>query len=238
MRQIPRLAWIMASRFWSKKRTYSEITRILECGCRAKRMHVFHPVAHFPFLQSAGSVEAYDTVEVTANVSWPHARNPFTDAAFSGWFELADGSKRWQVDGFCDSDDGSVFRMRFMPSAPGDYRYSVEYRQGGGSSTSTGTFHATDGHRRGPIRVDPKYRWHFIWEGTGEHYFFNGTTAFWLMGWSDEKVIQASIARLHDLKINRMQGDDCGQDKCVLWRARHGGRQLDDLPYALAGPAG
>ncbi len=59
--------------------------------------------------------------------------------------------------------------------------------------------------RRGPIRVDSQNRWHFIWEGTGEHYFFNGTTAYWLIGWNDDKVIQSSIERLHQLKINRLR---------------------------------
>jgi hypothetical protein len=92
-----------------------------------------------------------------------------------------------------------------MPPAPGDYKYFVEYRQGQWSQSSTGAFHATDGHRRGPIRVDPQYPWHFIWEGTGEHYFFNGTTAYWLMGWSDDSVIRSSIERLHQLKINRIR---------------------------------
>ena len=69
----------------------------------------------------------------------------------------------------------------------------------------TGSFTATDGHRRGPIRVDPKYPWHFIWEGTGEHYFFNGTTAFWLVGWRDDHVIEYSIERLRHLKVNRIR---------------------------------
>jgi hypothetical protein len=172
---------------------------VLLSGCTAPR-----PL-RISFSQSARTIEAYDFLEVTANVSWPHASNPFTDAGFSGWFGPVDGSKRWRVDGFCDSEDGSVFRMRFMPRTAGDYRYSVEYHQGGRSSTSIGAFRATNGHRRGPIRVDPQHRWHFIWEGSGEHYFFNGTTAYWLMGWSDDKVIQASIERLHELKINRMR---------------------------------
>jgi Protein of unknown function (DUF4038)/Domain of unknown function (DUF5060)/Putative collagen-binding domain of a collagenase len=157
------------------------------------------------FAQSASMVQAYDFVEVTASVSWPRAKNAFTDAAFSGWFESSDGSKRWPVEGFCDSEDGSMFRIRFMPPAAGDYRYFVEYRQNHTSKVSTGKFYASDGHRRGPIRVDPQYRWHFIWEGTGEHYFFNGTTAFWLMGWKDDNVIQSAIERLHKLKINRLR---------------------------------
>jgi hypothetical protein len=92
-----------------------------------------------------------------------------------------------------------------MPLTPGDYTYSVEYPQGWSGKTSSGTFHVRDGHRRGLVRIDPQNRWHFVWEGTGEHYFFNGTTAFWLMGWRDEQVIQASIERLHQLKINRLR---------------------------------
>ena len=57
----------------------------------------------------------------------------------------------------------------------------------------------------GPIRVDPKFPWHFIWEGTGEHYFLHGTTAFYLPGWRDERIIFNAIERLHRLKINRLR---------------------------------
>lgn len=53
--------------------------------------------------------------------------------------------------------------------------------------------------------MDPAYPWHFIWEGTGEHYYFNGTTAFWLMGWRDERHIRYSIERLRQLKVNRIR---------------------------------
>jgi hypothetical protein len=151
------------------------------------------------------SVEAYDFVEVAVNVAGPDAPNPFTDATLRGSFGKSGAAQRLEVEGFCDSADGSVFRIRFMPSSPGEYTYSVTYRQGAFDKTHTGTFHATDGHRRGPIRVDPQYPWHFIWEGTGEHYFFNGTTAFWLMGWRDEGTIRYSIERLLKLKINRLR---------------------------------
>jgi len=157
------------------------------------------------FSQSAKSVEAYDFIEVAVNVAGPEARNPYTDAELHGSFGKAGSSERINVDGFCDSVDGSVFRIRFMPSSPGDYSYSIAYRQGEFEKKDSGTFQATNGSGRGPIRVDPQYRWHFIWEGTGEHYFFNGTTAFWLMGWREERIINSSIERLHRLKINRMR---------------------------------
>ena len=160
---------------------------------------------HVSFSRSADSIDAYDFVEISANVTWPHAPNPFTDAEFNGWFQTKSGNKKWQVDGFCDSSDGAVFRIRFMPPAPGDYRYFAQYRQGGASKTTIGEFHANDARRRGPVRVDAQYPWHFLWEGTGQHYFFNGTTAYWLMGWSADEVIQSSIQRLHDLTINRLR---------------------------------
>ena len=155
--------------------------------------------------QSASSVEAYDFVEVTLNVSGPDAKNPFTDVSVEGQFGKVGESAQMSVDGFCDSPDGSVFRIRFMPSNPGDYTYSVTYRQGGFTKSLSGTFKVVNRNRRGLVRVDPQYPWHFIWSGTGEHFFWNATTTYFLMGWRDEKVITAAIDRLHRLKVNRLR---------------------------------
>ena len=164
----------------------------------------------------AATVEAYQFHEVTAHVASPDAQNPFTDAMFSGWFEKTGTSQRTAVEGFCDSADGSKFAIRFMPSSPGDYTFSATYRQGQFEKSMTGAFRAVDGHRRGPVRVDPKYPWHFIWEGTGEHYFFNGTTAFFLAGWREERIIQYSIERLKQLKVNRIRVLLAGSMKDVI----------------------
>jgi Protein of unknown function (DUF4038)/Domain of unknown function (DUF5060) len=168
------------------------------------------------FSQPVGSVEAYDFVEVIAKVESPDASNPFNDATLGGSFGKSGGTDRTTVEGFCDSADGSLFRIRFMPSSPGSYSYSITYRQGSFEAAHTGTFQASDGHRRGPIRVDSKYPWHFVWEGTGEHYFFNGTTAFWLMGWREDRVINSIVERLHGLKINRIRALVAGATN-ILW---------------------
>jgi len=157
------------------------------------------------FSQSAPTVEAWDFVEVAIQVKSPDLRNPFTDAAVTGSFGKAGAGEPLKVEGFCDSIDGSVFRIRLMPSSPGEYIYSVTYKEAGFEKNYSGTFQATDGHRRGAIAIDPQYPWHFIWAGSGEHYFFNGTTAFWLMGWRDERIIRESLERLHRLKINRLR---------------------------------
>ncbi len=157
------------------------------------------------FSQSAESVEIYDFIEVTINVIKPSAQNPFKDVFVTGRFGQVDTAGRLSVDGFSDSADGSIFRIRFMPAVPGKYAYSVTYWQDNLQRVQSGAFKAVDAKRRGILAIDPKYPWHFIWKGTGEHYFLNGTTAFLLMGWDDEKVIHNSIDRLHDLEVNRIR---------------------------------
>ncbi len=155
------------------------------------------------FTQSARNVDAYDFVEVTLNVKEPDADNPFLNAGVEGWFAGKNG-KKVHVGGFCDSGEGSIFRIRFMPTDPGEYRYSVTYRQGSYRRVYKGEFTAKDSGRRGLVRVDKDYPWHFIWEATGEHYFWNGTTTYWLMGWDDE-TIRTNIDRLSRLKVNRLR---------------------------------
>jgi hypothetical protein len=155
------------------------------------------------FSQFAESVDTYDFVEVTLTAKSPDVENPFTDVTVEGWFAAKD-SEKVRVDGFCDSTDGSIFRIRFMPTKPGVYRYSVKYRQHSYERVYNGKFTAQDGKRSGLVRVDKDYPWHFIWEGTGEHYFWNATTTYWLLGWDDD-TIHSNIDRLSRLKINRLR---------------------------------
>jgi hypothetical protein len=157
------------------------------------------------FTQSSFSVAVFDFVEIAAAVKTPAVPNPFTDVSFTGEFEQAGSHEQVAVEGFCDSADGSVYRIRFMPAKAGDYTFHLTLKAGALTERYAGRFTAVDEHRRGPLRVDPAYPWHFIYEGTGEHYFFNGTTAYWLLGWRDESTIQYSIARLARLKVNRMR---------------------------------
>ena len=182
------------------------------------------------FAQQASSVDAYDFVEVAVNVKNPDARNPFMDVSVSGSFEMPNTGQHWNVDGFCDSPDGSVYRIRFMPPAAGAYKYNISYRQGAFQRNYAGVFHAVDNHRRGPIRIDPQYRWHFIWEGTGEHYFFNGTTAYWLTGWREERIIRNSIDRLHRLKVNRIRVTVAGRSNLFFGEPVMIGKNYSNLP--------
>ena len=169
------------------------------------------------FNQPQSQVEAFDFIDVAIKVDQPDAKNPFTDVTVEGEFRKTTGNQHAAITGFCDSTDGRLFRIRFMPSAAGDYRYSVSYRQGDFVQSHRGAFNAVDRKRRGILRVDAKHPWHFIWEGTGEHYFFNGTTAYMLMGWKDEAVIRQSIDRLARLRVNRARVLLNGRPSMSLW---------------------
>jgi hypothetical protein len=131
---------------------------------------VWFPVSTFAapngvtFSPASSQVARYDFIEITATVNAPDARNPFEDATFTGTFETSDGAQHWNVEGFCDSPDGGTFRIRFMAPIAGGYKYAITYKQGSFEKSSSGTFTATEAHGRGPLRVDPQYPWHFIWE--------------------------------------------------------------------------
>jgi hypothetical protein len=156
-------------------------------------------------------VDCYDFVEVTLSVSGSAAANPFADAAVEGAFAL-EGGQPLTVDGFCDSEDGKLFRIRFMPAKPGAYSYTVKYREGTFEKSHQGNFQAADGKKKGIVRVDPEFPSHFQYEGTKERYFWNGTTTYWLAGWDDENIRQI-IDRLDRLKVTRVRAALSGRVK-------------------------
>src|SRR5262249_42725206 len=128
-----------------------------------------------------------------------------------------EGDEPVNVDGFCDATDGTLFKVRYMPARPGRYRYSVTYRQAGAEQKHEGSFEVADGHRHGVLRVDRDHLWHFIWRGTGEASFFNGTTAYFLIGWEDEAVTRACLDRFQRYKINRVRVLLNGRPSHSLW---------------------
>jgi hypothetical protein len=156
------------------------------------------------FTQSARSVARFEFVEVTLQLTQAVAGNPFTDAALEGEFTAGSGSHA-KVDGFCDGDDGRTFRIRFLPQTAGKYSYKLTFRSGARELAHSGEFSVREGRRRGLVHVDPEHPFHFVWSGTGEHFFYNSTTAYWLLGWKDDAVIRESIDRLAKLQINRIR---------------------------------
>jgi hypothetical protein len=156
------------------------------------------------FTPSAREVELFDLFEIDVRVDrFPGALNPFVDAALTGRFRR-EGEAPSAVDGFCDAADGSRFRIRFMPSRFGTHAYELTLRIGGEAHAYRGTFKAREGKRPGPVRVDKVYPWHFVREGSGEHWYLNGATALGILGW-DEPTMLGAADRLAGLKVNRIR---------------------------------
>jgi hypothetical protein len=189
-------------------------------------------VKNIALSQSAAEVETYDFVEVALSVSEPEASNPFADVEVTGIFGKTGGAEK-NVIGFCDSEDGSVFRIRFMPSEPGDYFYSVTYREGEGLRKEfKGRFRARKGRNKGIVRVDCQHPFHFVWEGTGEHYFYNGTTAYHLLSWTDEERILKCIERIAATGCNRIRFLNYGRASDREWE--EGMVQSADFAWTLS----
>jgi hypothetical protein len=158
------------------------------------------------FEPNASQVEAYGIFEVTVRLAEPLREewNPFRDIRLEGEFQL-DGGEPVKVEGFCDSSDGSISRIRFMPMRPGRVNYTLHLHAGDLHANSSGSFTVNPSQRRGALRNDPEHPFHFIWSNTGEHFFWNSTTTYWLLGWQDESIIQQAIDRLADKRINRIR---------------------------------
>ncbi len=151
--------------------------------------------------QSAPEIDVWDFLEVTLNVKGAKAKNPFTDVLVTGSCqrEMQVGT---MAHGYCDSQDGSVFKIRFMPSEPGSYNFNITYQEGADARTFNGTFQVRPSGRKGPVQARRGSAYHFKWTGTNEPFFWNGTTAYWLLGWEDEEVIRKSLDRLAKHKVN------------------------------------
>ncbi len=163
------------------------------------------------FSAPGASIERYGIAEVAVRVRNPSAENPFTGVSLTGAFRAPGGTPVY-AEGFCDAEDGSTYRIRFMPSRPGLHTYSVTWRQGDLARTHSGAFEVREAGRKGILRVDPEHPWHFQWEGTGEHFFWNGTTTYFLLGWDDETMLR-SVDRLAGLKVNYLRVAICGRVK-------------------------
>jgi hypothetical protein len=158
------------------------------------------------FEASGDRLRTFEVFEVAVHPAEPLAAelNPFQACQVVGRFQR-DGQAASRVDGFCDASDGSLFRIRFMPTEAGHYTYSVSFQCGDVRSEFSGQFDVIASDLPGCLRNDPEHPWHFVWSNTGEHFFWNSTTTYWLMGWQDESIIHQAIDRLASKRVNRIR---------------------------------
>ena len=86
-----------------------------------------------------------------------------------------------------------------MPSRPGDYTYSVNFRHGDLNRYTMGRSMQSKENAAASCAWIPTILGISFGRARASTYFLNGTTAFFLMGWDSEQVIRDCIDRLHSL---------------------------------------
>lgn len=146
-------------------------------------------------LQAPTAVKRFDPAEFTIQVASPQFANPFVEADVTGEFTPA-GGQAVRVQGFCDSQDGSVFRLRFCPDLGSTvYKYRIIIKGPSFEQVFTGELPSESSDRSGPVVVAPRNRKHFIYAGTGKPFYHLGYTAYHLL---DPANDDAQIKRLID----------------------------------------
>ena len=85
------------------------------------------------------------------------------------------------------------------------YAYTITFSLGASPEVFAETFTAAPSVRKGVVRVDPDHPFHFKYSGSGEHYFWNGATAYWLLGFQSDAEVESIVRRLASHRINRIR---------------------------------
>ncbi len=140
-------------------------------------------------------VERWGIVEITCQ--GPPGGNPFLEQSIMGRF--CGKNETVTVDGFYDGE--GVYKVRFMPSFPGAYTFSIE---GSFIEEETGgafeVIPASEGNH-GPVRVAGTC--HFAYED-GTPYYSIGTTCYVWELQSDERIAQ-TLASLEAARFNKIR---------------------------------
>lgn len=150
-----------------------------------------------------GPIQTNEFFEVSVQSSAAN-ENPFAQFSLRGTLRTPQGFSL-AVDGFCDSTDGSRHKIRFLAPRAGTYSYDMQFDNGVEKAAFRGSFTATASQRKGLLAVDATFPFHFLWSGTGDHYFWNGLTTYALLGWKDDAYIGEIIDRAAKHKINRLR---------------------------------
>jgi len=125
-------------------------------------------------------VDVYDLHEIPVRDLPPSPGNPFVDSDLRGHYE-GPGGGITELRGFCDSRDGSLYRIRFTPRRAGDYEFHLILDYPGGTFKTSGRFRANSSFRRGFVNIDPEYPRRLKLDDGSRPYFVS-KTAWLLMG--------------------------------------------------------
>ena len=156
-------------------------------------------------LEAPESVLRFEIAEFIVRLKEPSFKNPFTDVELIGIFIANNISIH--VIGFADSQDGSVFRLRFSPKmANVSYHYELRLKGSGLDRSFSGTLQSKSSDRPGPVIVDPVRSKHFIYEGSKLPFFPLGYTAYHLLDPSnDDAQIESTIDFCLENRFNKIR---------------------------------
>lgn len=154
------------------------------------------PAARAAGATPIATVEQWDFHEVV--LKGPADGNPFTDVRLTATF--TDGHRSHEVTGFYDGD--GVYRIRFMPEAPGEWRFQTQSNRWELTDKS-GVFMVTPatGDNHGPVRVAHTY--HFAY-ADGTPFKPIGTTCY---SWTHrtEEMEEQTLRTLADAPFNKVR---------------------------------
>jgi hypothetical protein len=152
------------------------------------------------------SVEQWDVFELT--LKGPASGNPFTEVELFAQF--TQGSRTVKAAGFYDGD--GVYKIRFMPEAVGEWRYTTtSNRPELSSKTGALTVLKPSKGNHGPVRV--RHTFHFAY-ADGTPYFQLGTTAYSWIHQSDQQESQ-TLRTLASAPFNKIRMCVFPQDNAV-----------------------
>ena len=123
--------------------------------------------------------------------------NPFTDYEIRGRFT---GEKEdVAVPGFYDGD--GVWKVRFMPSFTGEYRYTVSGSFADAETSGVFTVTVPSEGNHGPVRV--KHRYHFAY-ADGTPFYPLGTTCYVWTQQPDERI-RETLRSLEEARFNKIR---------------------------------
>lgn len=157
-------------------------------------------------LEAPQAVGRYDVAEFVLRLDRAPQGNPFTEVKLSGEFVAEPGSAL-RVQGFCDAQDGRLFRLRFCPDKAGaTYRYQLKLHWRGIDKQFDGELRCESSDRPGPVVVDPQHRKHFVHVGSGQPFYHLGFTAYHLLDPSnDDAQVDATIDYARRLGFNKIR---------------------------------
>ena len=118
-----------------------------------------------------------DVLELSFHSSKPYP-NPFSDVQLEGFFTAPDGRISRMLAFY---DGAQTWKVRFNPSAPGEWSYRMAATPPDPQLEQAGTFTVTPAAGRGFLRATPGAPWGFQYE-SGETAFLLGDTVYNLFG--------------------------------------------------------